>query len=202
MNVFNEVLVPFNLQIFYFINHTIANGFFDFIMPRITDIGNDLPVQIFCLVIFLIGVMLRNKKIMILSVLAISSFFASSTIVNFLKVYFSQPRPFVTLSDVHLLVDLNNFHHDLYRSFPSGHSSNIFSFSTAVGLNYAVKIKGKRFKLAWILFPIAIIVAFSRPYIGVHYPLDILVGSTIGICVGLILTIVFKSVLKRFSIDF
>ncbi|MDR0911715.1 MAG: phosphatase PAP2 family protein [Methanobrevibacter sp.] len=202
MNVFNEITVPFNLEIFNFINHGLQNSFFDFIFPRITDLAQENSIMLFCLLILIIGAIFRNKKIIFVSVLAFLTLFIDLYILNILKAYFAQARPFAVLDNVHLLLDLNKVSSAAYSSFPSGHASNIFGFATAVGVNIDLKIKGKVFKSGWILFPIAILLAIVRVYIGVHWPFDILIGAILGILTALILTTVFKLVLRKFSIEF
>lgn len=65
--------------------------------------------------------------------------------------------------------------------FFSGHATNHFAVAVFVGLIFK--------KTKWVL-PVllvwASIVAFSRIYIGVHYPLDVLSGSLIGILFGIL----------------
>lgn len=61
-------------------------------------------------------------------------------------------------------------------SYFSGHSSNSFALATFFSALFS-----KRFpKLKYILFLIAMLVAYSRIYIGVHYPLDIISGAVFG----------------------
>jgi len=65
-------------------------------------------------------------------------------------------------------------------SFPSGHAAQ--SFAAAVALACALP----RHK-AW-LYALAALIAFSRIYIGVHFPLDVAVGTLVGLTVGLVVT--------------
>ena len=64
-------------------------------------------------------------------------------------------------------------------SFPSGHAAT--SFAAAALLAMAAP------RLAVPLYALATAIAFSRVYVGVHYPLDILVGALLGTGVGLLL---------------
>lgn len=65
-------------------------------------------------------------------------------------------------------------------SFPSGHAAVIFAAMTTMVFHYKDK------KLALILFLFASLVALSRIMLNVHYPVDIVVGSFIGITIGLL----------------
>jgi undecaprenyl-diphosphatase len=65
-------------------------------------------------------------------------------------------------------------------SFPSGHSASGFAFATTIG-DYLPP-------MALPLRSLAAVVAYSRIHSGVHYPSDVLVGSVIGIVIGLIVT--------------
>jgi undecaprenyl-diphosphatase len=64
-------------------------------------------------------------------------------------------------------------------SFPSGHAAT--SFAAATTLTFAFP------RLAPALFVLAAAVAFSRVYVGVHYPLDVLVGAVLGVLVAIAL---------------
>jgi undecaprenyl-diphosphatase len=61
-------------------------------------------------------------------------------------------------------------------SFPSNHS--VIAFAAAVALFAAYRWIG------WIALPAAVLMAASRVWIGVHYPHDVVVGSLVGIAVG------------------
>lgn len=61
-------------------------------------------------------------------------------------------------------------------SFPSNHAANVAVVNSAVAVAYP--------PLRWPLLAIALLIAYSRPYVGVHYPLDVLCGLLLGFAVG------------------
>lgn len=65
--------------------------------------------------------------------------------------------------------------------FASSHAANTFGLAAFLNL----KMKGKLRFLPW-LFLWAAVISYTRIYLGVHYPLDILVGALVGIAAGLI----------------
>lgn len=95
---------------------------------------------------------------------------------KFLKPAFAHLRPFDQWEHVRLLVD-PTFHLSQY-SFPSSHAANIFAAMSFLFLCYR--------KWAWrVLFVLAaILVGYSRIYIGVHSPLDVGAGAALGIILG------------------
>ena len=96
------------------------------------------------------------------------------TIANqFLKMIFRVPRPWV-MDENFTAVDAAKAEATGF-SFPSGHTQS--SVGTFGGLAYTAKHKWSR----WICIAIAVLVPFSRMYLGVHTPQDVLVSVAIGL---------------------
>lgn len=167
----NFILIS-NTGLFYFING-INSPFLDFIMPLVSDFGSLIVWFVISAILFLFGGE-KGKKVAILAIFAL---FLSSIAVGILKYAVAEPRPFVTLAHVKVLA------HDTlgnYTSFPSEHASGSFAFAVVVGLKYKINFLGG-LRLIYILLVFAALVGFSRIYVGVHYPLDVLFGAIIGI---------------------
>jgi membrane-associated phospholipid phosphatase len=85
-----------------------------------------------------------------------------------LKEIINRPRPYVTHPDLHPLSNESS------KSFPSGHTSAAFALATSLSINYP------KWYVAVPAFAWASAVGYSRLYVGVHYPSDVLAGATLG----------------------
>lgn len=165
-----------NNELFYLINTNLSNPIFDLIMPQFTNIGGFAGLLVICIVSILICRHYNMEKYLKISKLCLYSLLLSAGIVLCLKLGVVENRPFETLSNVHQLVTPSE-----PNSFPSGHTSSTFS---------VVTILVNQFRQNKILISVLIIfsllLAFSRVYCGVHYPLDVIVGAMVGIISGII----------------
>jgi undecaprenyl-diphosphatase len=65
-------------------------------------------------------------------------------------------------------------------SFPSGHTLHAVSFTVVICSSFPL--------LAWVLVPMALLIAGSRMVLGLHYPSDVLAGGLIGALVAVVTT--------------
>ena len=175
MNSLLSALSYLNILSFYFINHGLDNRLFDIVMPCITDFGSVIAWFIILGLMFVFGGQ-KTRKIAFLGVMAL---LISNIVVYSLKFIVAEPRPFLTLANVDLLV-----HAEETYSFPSGHAASSFAAAFVIGCKYKLNLKGKSYSLLYPLMIFAAVVGFSRIYIGVHYPYDVVVGAIIGILSG------------------
>ncbi len=161
--------------LFLLINHKLSNPLFDRLMPFIT--GN-VPLLFVPVLLFFL---LRDRRLFVLSVfVAFIALSLSDGLSNILKHFFERPRPFLTIKDAIVLVGRGGSY-----SMPSSHAAN--SFSVAVVFCYFFgKLKEGRAKSVFAVYTVlvALSVAFSRVYVGVHYPSDIVVGALLGMATG------------------
>ena len=99
-----------------------------------------------------------------------------------LKSLVMQPRPFVSLPDVRLLISPPSSY-----SFPSVNATYAFAASSGASLT-ARRLLGRLPIWVWGFLALAVAVSYSRVYVGVHYPSDVLSGAIIGISIGWLVT--------------
>ena len=124
----------------------------------------------------LLAFLYRRWGLLALTVIAIA---VTDVAVAALKALIDRPRPPLRYAEPEPLVRTP---HD--ASFPSGHAAT--SFVAATMLSFAFPRLRAPFAL------LAAAVAFSRVYVGVHYPLDVLGGAVLGILVAALLTLLIQ----------
>jgi undecaprenyl-diphosphatase len=173
-----------DVQLFRFMNGTLSNPVFDFLMPIITDLNKFRPVLVFTAAV-LLWMLVRGKRhvklaaLLLIATIVVSDQLSSSV----LKYWLERPRPCHGLHHVHLLVGCGSGF-----SFPSSHAVN--NFAAALILAFFIP------RAKWWFFGFASLVAFSRVYVGVHYPSDVLGGAIIGLCCAGCVLLVFLALEK------
>jgi membrane-associated phospholipid phosphatase len=154
--------------ILLFIQDDIRCSFLDPIMKFASFIGDYGLLWIALAAALLIPRKTRRGGIDMLICLAIAAALCNLVFKNLV----ARPRPFLTVEELDLIIK------PLYSySFPSGHACS--SFASAMALTLAFRGKG-----AWAFIP-AVLIAFSRIYVGIHYPSDVLCGAIFGVLISL-----------------
>ena len=171
----NFQALDFNLlsQI-YNITH---NGIFDKIMPIISNMGNMGIIWVTISIILLFSKKYRKTGILCLVALIVTAIIGEGILKNLIQ----RLRPFNEVPTMQLLISK-----PLSYSFPSGHTASAFAAAFII----SNKIK----KLVIPAYVLAATIAFSRMYLFVHYPSDI-IG---GVLLGTICAIVVLSISKRY----
>ena len=128
-------LLSIDHALFHFINRTLSNPFFDWLMPILSGRGVPwLPAAVIGLiaVVFFGSTRLRLCAAFMLLVVAVGDGF----ILNILKDTVARARPCVALTD-----SISRLGCGGYRSFPSAHAGNWFALATVAFLFYRRKSK-------------------------------------------------------------
>ena len=117
-----------------------------------------------------------KRSILQTTLLVVASVWTADLVSSLLKLGFGRPRPFLVLPEANPLI------HGVHgESMPSSHAATSFAGFVALAL-----LLGRL--LPWLvtvgLGVLATAIAFSRVYVGVHYPSDVLVGAVIGAAVA------------------
>ncbi len=152
--------------LFYFLNHVFVNPVLDRLMPIITEEDNwRIPILLLWLSLMTFG----GKKGRITALLVLFIVALSDQLVNFvIKPWVGRVRPCFILENVRCLIDQPRS-----PSFPSSHAANMAAMATLFSYRY------RRYTALFVF--IAFLVSFSRIYVGVHYPSDMLAGWCVGI---------------------
>jgi undecaprenyl-diphosphatase len=168
------MLQNIDVFLFQFVNQTLRNPVFDSVMPLISQYGYYTWVGLVGLVLaFDKRSGFNNARLLLTSLLA--GWVATEEV---LKPLFHRSRPYLSGlgSQVHTLLPLQT-----NASFPSG--AAVISFATVVPFVICYRQSRTRFlAIAW-----ALLIMFSRVYVGAHYPSDVIAGFVFGSTVGLIL---------------
>jgi len=179
-----ESIQQFDANLFLKINRDMANPFLDWLLPLMRNPYFWSPLYIFIIAFCIF----QYKKVgyyiigCLLLTVAISDISASRLI----KPYVGRPRP---CNEVTLVNDIiTRVHCGTGLSFPSAHATNHFAIAV-----FLICVFYSRWKP---ILPIGIfwaaLISFSQIYVGVHYPIDVAVGTLLGTCIGFISNRIFK----------
>lgn len=160
----------YELSILDFIQN-MRSPILDKFMVAISSLGNAAILWI-CLII----VFLSTEEYKKMAQIMIIAFIGNLIIINLgLKNIINRTRPYEYVKGLELLIPkVGN------ASFPSGHSSYAASFATIILYMGKSKLL-KRFTLI-----LAILISFSRLYLHVHFPSDVLAGIILGVAIGIL----------------
>lgn len=150
--------------------YDLRNEGLTFVFTKITYLGNWNTITLICCLVLLVP-RVRMSFGLPLSVAAIFA----SLIQKVLKVSFHRARPDLSLH----LINQGGY------SFPSGHSFSVLIFYGMIIFLCRQNIKDRKAVnlITVLLSCLIILIGFSRIYLGVHYPTDVLGGWSLGLCV-------------------
>ncbi|MBQ8857340.1 MAG: phosphatase PAP2 family protein [Lachnospiraceae bacterium] len=160
-----ETLLNLDGGFLLFLQESVRNSILNNIMIFITSLGDGGFIWIAATIALLIPK--KTRKVGLMSAVAL----LGSLIINnnIIKNLVQRPRPFVTFTDLQIIIPTPS-----EFSFPSGHTSSSFA-AAAVFYRHLPK------KLGVPSVILAGLIGFSRLYVGVHYPTDVIAGAIMGI---------------------
>jgi len=134
------------------------------------------------LLILVISIVKRSKPLRMKVLMLATVLLLVLGVTQGLKALFDRDRPFTTYPYIEKLSSGGD------SSFPSGHTLEAFAMAAAISLLFSRK------KIIIPVYLWAILVAYSRMALGVHYPSDVLAGILIGSFIGWVVPWVFNRV--------
>ena len=161
-----DKFIELDKALMIFLNKNISNSLFDVIMPIVTS--KDFLTVIGLILIFYLVLFCGKRGRIAILVLIFAAGASDAICAQIIKPWIGRLRPSHEFIEfINLLVPKGG-----KWSFPSNHAANSFAFATVLSYFFEQK--------KVVLFALASIIGFSRVYVGVHYPLDIICGAMIG----------------------
>lgn len=175
-----EWLTRLDFSVLYAIQDALRCGFFDFLMPKITWLGNGGLIWILAAAVLLCIRKRRRYGVLLLIGLALGLLIGNIILKNAA----ARPRPCWLNPTVQLLIRAPRDY-----SFPSGHT-----MASVIG---ATVLTGADRRFAPVAIPLAALIAFSRLYLFVHFPSDVLAAVLIGLAIGGLVLFAHRQWLRR-----
>lgn len=180
-----DYLQTVDWTILHGIQDTLKCSFLDYIMPIITQVGNGGAIWILTAIFLMFKKNYRKYGVCMIFALVIGVLVGNVC----LKPLFARSRP-CWIESVTMLIDIPKDY-----SFPSGHT-----LSSMIGA-YMLSSADKRFR--YFAIPMAALIAFSRMYLYVHFPTDVLASVVLGVTISrAVLFIADKATLKLHKYSF
>jgi len=178
-----EGLINLDKKLFIFLNN-LGSKPFDSIWLLITKQFNWIPFFLLLLVILYKKIGIKQLGIALLTIAALLTF--TNEITDVIKFAVQRSRP---CNDIELEGLIRVVHDSNTYSYFSGHAAN----STAA-MMFIFLILRHYYKFSYLIFLYPLIFAYSRIYLGLHFPLDILSGYIFGSMTGILFYKIYKKI--------
>ncbi len=176
-------LLQWDEQVFYWINKENSNPILDGIMPYWRSKYFWLPLYVFIITFVLINFEKNKYFFFVALILTVAT--ADTVSSKIIKPAVNRIRP---CNDLEVQEKMTlRVHCGGGKSFPSSHATNHFAVAFFLSLTL-----GKFFK--WIRLPLILwagSIAYGQVYVGVHYPIDVLAGTLLGILLGTLIAVLY-----------
>lgn len=188
MSLLNSILEK-DRQFLIFLNN-LGNENWDTFWLNITNKFAWIPLYLLILYLFYRYFGWKKMLFYLLLIVIIVAF--TDQFVNFIKFSFGRLRP---NNDESMIPYIRVVKNSGGFSFLSGHATNTMAVSTFVILSLRNYFKPIYFILLWPLLS-----AYSRVYLGVHYPIDIISGLILGLVIGRFFYSINRILLKKLNL--
>ncbi len=184
--MFDWVLI-LDTNFFFLINKSMANSVFDVVMPFITNDKNfRIPILLVWIGLIIFGGKRGRIAAALIIPLIILTDYVSSSVI---KPLVERIRPCNALEGVRLLVSCSKAF-----SFTSSHATNIFGAAFFFSRLYP--------KTNLFVFIFAGMVGYSRSYVGVHYPFDVICGGLLGIFLAWLILFTYQKITSKYFLKY
>ena len=191
-----EEILKLDSKLFLYLNN-LGTSKFDIFWISLSKIEANILMYLFLILLFFYIQKIRPKLIYIFYLFFVIALMIAITDqgANIFKDSFQRLRPCYNESIIHSLRLVKENCGGKYGFF-SAHASNSFSLAIFFGLLFINRIS----YIIMITIVYASLISYSRIYLGVHYPIDIIFGSFFGIFVGFVMySFVYLKFLKFFD---
>lgn len=165
-----------DIKMLNLLNKKFRCAILDKIMPLITAMGNGGIVWVIISIYLMNNENYRVEGYMLITSLIVTTIIGEGIIKNLIK----RTRPFVNMKENKLLISK-----PITYSFPSGHTASSFAAAgTFIMMNNRLSI---------FVVILASLIAFSRIYLNVHYPTDVVTGIILGLLCSMLVINIFHS---------
>jgi len=182
-------LLEWDRNTFIYLNN-LGTEDYDLFWVMVTNITSWIPLYI--LLFALIFLKYPKKEALFITCTIILLLICVLGLTDITKTYFERLRP---NNDIEINSIIRILKNPPGYSFFSGHASSSFSLSTIFFLFLRKKVS-----IIWLLFLWPSLFAYSRIYVGVHYPMDILTGAAIGILLGFLFFLFYRKFIEPYIV--
>jgi len=187
-----QALLDLDKGLFLFLNG-LHFSMLDPLMEAVS--GKWLWIPLYIYILFVLVKNFKVKSLYLIVMVALLITLCDQISVHLFKNVFMRLRP-CHAPELQGLVHIVNEHCGGQFGFVSSHATNVFGL--AIFLGEVLKATSRIWMIGLIIW--AVVVSYSRIYLGVHYPLDILGGALLGMFLARFMLLLLQIINKKYSL--